>query len=152
MTYKLEVLTVATVEPCSPAAVSPVIELLGIKATLLSVSLIVASAGRDDSLGTAKSEDHEQYRAYIFSEHGNKILSLEQILLRCSASSPFFKANFLDPRLGLVVCQFSRPLPRRSRTRASCSMTDAPGRTGAPPLLLDIDHLLLVLGMFDRSN
>ena len=59
MTYKLEVLTVATVEPCSPAAVSPVMELLGIKATLQSVFLLVASVDRDNSLGTAKCKDHE---------------------------------------------------------------------------------------------
>jgi hypothetical protein len=64
-TYKLDVSTVATVVPSSPAAVSPVTELVGIKATL-GVSLD-HDHNQMNLLGTAKSENHEKYRSYIFT-------------------------------------------------------------------------------------
>jgi len=73
MYSKLDVSTVATVEPCSPPATSPVIEFEGIKATLLRQSCHPTRCAGRNLLGTTQREDHKQDRAHVFSQHGNEI-------------------------------------------------------------------------------
>lgn len=73
-TNKFEVSTVATASPSCPVAVSPVMELFGMRATLDIVSMgLCRRCGVGGSLCTTESENHEQDCSDIFSQHGNKV-------------------------------------------------------------------------------